>query len=276
MFRSLLGRSRPVEIADRDWKAVVHGLGLTAHLDSEAHARLRALCGHFLARKTISGARGFEVTPLARAAVAFQACLPVLELGLEGYDDFVEVIVYPAQFLVPRKQVDDAGVVHESIDALSGEAMERGPVVLSWADVAPDAGERGWSVAIHEFVHKLDMADGEADGVPPLAPRARARWHTALDAAYRAFCGQLDAAERAIPRYVDPESELADRYYAGLALDPYAATDPAEFFAVSGEAFFVEPEVLAGAYPDWYAALAGFFRQDPAGRLDQRGTPPIG
>lgn len=276
MFTSLLGRSRPVEIADHDWNAVVDGLCLTAHLDAGAHERLRVLCGHFLARKTISGARGFEVTPLARAAVAFQACLPVLELGLEGYDDFVEVIVYPAQFLVPRKQVDDAGVVHESIDALSGEAMERGPVVLSWADVAPDAGERGWSVAIHEFVHKLDMADGEADGVPPLGPRARARWRQALDAAYQAFCRQLDAVERAIPRHVDPESAQADHYYAGLPLDPYAATDPAEFFAVSGEAFFVVPEVLAEAYPDWYAALAGFFRQDPASGTAEGPPHPIG
>lgn len=276
MFSSLFRRNAPDQITDHDWAAVVEGFAFTAHLSVLDHVRLRALCEKFLAAKTISGARGFEVTPLVRAAVAFQACLPVLELGLAGYDDFVEVIVYPAQFLVPRKQVDDAGVVHESIDALAGEAMERGPVVLSWADVSPDAGDAGWSVAIHEFVHKLDMADGEPDGIPPLAPRAHAAWRKALDAAYRRFCRQLDAAERSIPRSVDPESEEADRYFAALALDPYAATDRAEFFAVSGEAFFVVPDVLADAFPDWYAALASFFRQDPRQSAEDTQDHPIG
>ncbi|MCL4743918.1 MAG: zinc-dependent peptidase [Burkholderiaceae bacterium] len=276
MFSSLFRARQPVEIDERTWRAVLDGFGLSAHLDAHAHARLRALCGEFLADKTISGARGFEVTPLVRAAIAYQACLPVLELGLSGYEDFVEVIVYPAQFLVPRTQVDEAGVVHESVDALSGEAMERGPIVLSWADVAPDAQPTGWSVAIHEFVHKLDMADGEPDGVPPLAARARARWRKALHSAYRRFCRELDSAERAIPRDVDPESEAADRYFGALALDPYAATDHAEFFAVSGEAFFVSPDSLADAFPDWYAELAAFFRQDPRNRAPETDAHPIG
>ena len=81
--------------------------------------------------------------------------------------------------------------------------------------------------------------------------------------AFEAFHDALDAIERAIPRHVDPESEDADAWYAELPLDPYAATDEAEFFAVSGEAFFIDPHRLADAYPDWYAQLAGFFRQDP-------------
>jgi hypothetical protein len=264
----------PAAIDDATWAEVVDGMPFLDHLEPDDLRRLRAICDEFLRRKTVSGARGFEPTPLSRAAIAAQACLPALNLGLAGYDDFVEIVVYPDAFLVPRKRTDDAGVVHESTEVLSGEAMEGGPVVLAWADVAPGERDHGWNVTIHEFVHKLDMADGEPDGVPPLPPARRRRWIAALEAAYEAFCDELERVEGSIPRHVDPEDAEADEYYAGLPLDPYAATDPAEFFAVSGEAFFVAPEVLAEAFPEWYRELAAFFRQDPlAGPRSQAHGP---
>lgn len=253
----------PPQIDDVLWRRTVRDFPFARHLSADELERLRALCEDFIRRKTFSGAHELTVTPRMRAALAFQACLPVLHLGLGGYDDFVELVVYPDQFLVRRSQVDDAGVVHETEDALAGEAMDRGPVVISWADAAPGAHARGWNVTIHEFVHKLDLADGDADGIPPLPRAAHGRWVRALEAAYEDFCHQLDRVEAAIPPHVDPEGPAADPYYARLPLDPYAATDPAEFFAVSGEAFFVAPRRLAEAFPDWYAAMAAFFRQDP-------------
>lgn len=257
------GRKPAPQIDDALWRRTVADFPFAGHLSDDELQRLRALCEEFLRRKTFTGAHDLRVTPRMRAALAFQACLPVLHLGLAGYDDFVELIVYPDQFLVKRTQVDEAGVVHETEDALSGEAMDRGPVVISWADAAPGAHRDGWNVTIHEFVHKLDLADGDADGIPPLPRDARARWEQALQAAYGDFCDQLDRVERAIPSHVDPEGPAADPYYARLPLDPYAATDPAEFFAVSGEIFFVAPRRLADAFPGWYRELAVFFKQDP-------------
>lgn len=253
--------AKPAAIDDALWRSTVEAMPFALHLDAQALERLRALCEEFLRRKTFTGTHGLEITPGMRTAIAAQACLPALNLGLRAYDDFVEIVVYPDQFLVPRKRIDDAGVVHESLEALAGEAMDRGPVVLSWADAAP--GEQAANVTIHEFVHKIDLADGEADGIPPLPPRLRARWEAALHEAYDDFCDWLDEIERAIPRHVDPESEAADPWFADLPLDPYAATDPAEFFAVSGEAFFTAPEALSQVYPQWYTLLADFFRQDP-------------
>jgi len=257
------GRRPAPQIDDKLWRRTVADFPFAGHLGEAELESLRALCEEFLRRKTFSGAHDLPVTPRMQAAIAFQACLPVLHLGLGGYDDFVELVIHPDQFIVRRSQVDEAGVVHESVEALAGEAMDRGPVVLSWADAAPGERSRGWNVTIHEFVHKLDLADGDADGIPPLPRAARARWEQALLAAYEDFCNQLDRVERAIPPHVDPEGPAADPYYARLPLDPYAATDPAEFFAVSGEAFFVAPDALAQAFPAWYEALAGFFRQDP-------------
>lgn len=256
------------QIDDLSWAHAIAGLPAVAAMPHPAQARLRALSEQFLREKTISGARGFEVTALVRAAIAVQACLPVLALGIAGYRDFVEIVVYPAQFKVPRRNTDDAGVVHETEDWLAGEAMEGGPVVLSWEDVAPDRDDTGTNVVVHEFIHKLDMLDGQADGIPPLPQALRDAWENTLDAAYDAFCDQLDAVERAIPRHIDPESEAADAWYRSLVLDPYAATDPGEFFAVSGELFFFAPAALQQAFPAWYALLSRFFRQDPLAAQD--------
>lgn len=261
-FSWLRGRSAPT-IDDALWNATLDAVPFVRHLSRPDLERLRALSATFVAKKTMTGAAGFRITPEVRATIAVQACLPALNLGLAGYDDFVEIIVYPDQFLVPRTRVDDAGVVHEGLEALAGEAMDGGPVVLSWADAMPGHEFGETNVVVHEFVHKLDLVDGEADGIPPLPAGHRRVWRQTLDEAYGAFCDVLDATEAEIPAEIDPESEAADAWYARLALDPYAATDPAEFFAVSGEVFFTAPHRLSAAYPRWYGLLAGFFGQDP-------------
>lgn len=268
-FSWLRGRRAPT-IDDALWNTTLDAVPFVQHLSRTDLERLRALSATFVAKKTMTGAAGFQVTPEVRAAIAIQACLPALNLGLAGYDDFVEIIVYPDQFLVPRTRIDDAGVVHEAVEALAGEAMDGGPVVLSWADAMPGHGFGETNVVVHEFVHKLDLADGEADGIPPLPPGHRRAWQQALDETYAAFCDALDEIETEIPADIDPESDAADAWYARLALDPYAATDPAEFFAVSGEAFFTAPHRLSDAYPRWYGLLAGFFGQDP--RMPGRGS----
>ena len=87
-----------------------------------------------------------------------------------------------------------------------------------------------------------------------------------LDDTFERSLSELDLIESELPEGVDPDSEEADRYYAHLPFDPYAAHDEAEFFAVTSEAFFVEPAALQRAFPAWYALLAAFFRQDPVAR----------
>lgn len=262
MFQRLIRRRDSAPDPDT-WRSVAAGFPFLDHLDPAGMDRLRTLCGRFLARKQISGAAGFVPDEAARLAIAIQACLPILHLDLGAYDGFVEIVVYPARFLVPREQVDDAGVVHESIDALSGEAIDGGPVVLSWEDTSAEGLETGMSVVIHEFVHKLDLLDGLADGIPPLPRARRKHWRAVLEGSYQWFVAELDELESLIPDTVDPESPAADHWYRQLPLDPYAATDHAEFFAVAAETFFLEPGVLADAMPEFYRELALFFRQDP-------------
>ena len=207
--------------------------------------RLKELALLFLAEKQFVGAHDLQVTDEMRVAIAAQACLPILELGLDWYAGWRGIVVYPGDFRVRRTEVDEHGVVHEWDDDLAGEAMPGGPVVISWDAAAHDPYV---NVVIHEFAHKLDMVNGAADGRPPLHPGMDSRaWAEAFNEAYEGFC---DALERGRDTW----------------LDPYAAEHPSEFFAVISEAFFEDPAGTRQRYPGVYEQLRLFYRQDPAAR----------
>ena len=192
-----------------------------------------------------------------------RASLPILNLTPKLYEGWDEIIVYPAGFRIPRKRLDEDGVMHEYVEDAAGEAWEGGPLVLSWEDALLSEG--GFNVVIHEFAHKLDLQSGFADGMPSLAAHGDLKprdWRRILDDSLDRFIAAVDAVEAAIPHDVDPESEAADAWYGQLPLDPYAATDEAEFFAVSSEHFFVDPYPMSEALPEWFGLLQAYYRQD--------------
>ena len=244
-------RVRRHALPDGLWLAVTRRLSVLAGLSATERARLRTLATLFLADKALSGAGGMVLTPEIEVTIAAQACLPVLRLGLGWYDDWHEVIVYPDSFVVEHAEVDDTGLVHERRRVLGGEAWGRGPVILSWADARPEApghGE-GSNVIIHEFAHKLDMRNGEANGMPPLHRGMRREdWTAAFTDAWNRLHERLARHER-------------------TRIDPYAAESPAEFFAVLSEHFFAAPWILAERCPAVYEQLRLFYRQDPLARL---------
>jgi Mlc titration factor MtfA (ptsG expression regulator) len=234
--------------------------------------RLREISGRFLGGKHFSGTHGLEVTPLMQVEIAAQASILVLELGLDWYEGWSEIIVYPSQFAPERETVDEAGVVHLTNDPMAGEAWLGGPVILSYEDVAMSADEElrvaGYNVVIHEFAHKLDMRSGDPNGFPPLhSDMSAVAWKRAFSQAYEDFCAKADAAE---DRAEIDGGEALD----ALPIDPYAATSAGEFFAVTSEAFFETPELLAPAYGAVYEQLRLFYRQDPLSRLSDTDTPP--
>ncbi len=139
-------------------------------LDEDELSHLFDLATLFLDDKSIVGAQGFEITDAVRQSIALQACLPILNLSLEWYAGWSSIIIYPGSYKSDSTTVDEFGIVHEGSQHRSGEAWQRGPVILSWKD-AQHSGERdGHNVVIHEFVHKLDMMNGRANGFPPMQP----------------------------------------------------------------------------------------------------------
>jgi Mlc titration factor MtfA (ptsG expression regulator) len=220
---------------------------LGARGEAKVH-RLRELATLFLAQKEFNGVRGLAVTDEMAVAIAAQACLPALELGLEWYDGFVGIVVH-ADVVVARREIeDDDGIVHAFDEELSGEAMSGGPVMLAWRDV-DEAGESavdGYNVVVHEFAHVIDMRGGVTAGLESVDPTSeRGRWLNALADEFESFAARIDADEETF-------------------LDPYGAEALEEFFAVAAEAFFVAARELQGEEPRTYALLKSFFRQDPA------------
>jgi Mlc titration factor MtfA (ptsG expression regulator) len=236
-------------IDDKLWRTTVGQYPFTRSLDAGDLRRLRELVTLFLHEKGIHAAGGMMIRDDVRIAIAIQACILILNLGLDYYRGWVEVVVYPDEFVAEREFMDEAGVLHTFEEPMTGESWERGPVILSWADANEGGRAGGYNVVIHEFAHKLDMLNGEPNGFPPLhANMSRAAWSGAFSHAYEDFCAKVDSD-------------------ALLDLDDYAAEDPAEFFAVMSEAFFESPHQLAALYPDVYAQLALFYRQDPGKRM---------
>lgn len=235
-------------IPDALWQHTLRRYPFLQRASDDDNAELRRLSALFLDRKEFTGAQGLAVSDTMAVAVAAQACLPVLRLGLHLYDGFVGIVMHRGEVLARREITDDAGVVHRYGELLSGEAMDGGPMMLSWRDVAGAGAtaERGYNVVIHEFVHVIDMIDGAADGVPPLPGRAgRQRWLATIEPEYTGFCRRVDAGE-------------------DTALDPYGAEGLEEFFAVAAEAFFVSAAAMRGEHPRLYDLFASYFRQDPA------------
>ena len=255
------------------WQGVTSALPFVTALTISEQERLRTLCAHFLQEKEFHGAHGLVITDRMALTIAAQACLPLLQMRcahgnvaqedaekLDLYGDFVGIVVQPGAAVAQREVTDGMGVVHRYREVLAGEAMARGPVMLSWDEVsrAAELAPLGKNVVIHEFAHKLDMHGmGRAlqpDGAPPLPPGflglgaddARQRWRNTMQEAYTGFKEAVAMAER----------------FGGEPpwLDDYAATHPAEFFAVTCEAYFVQRERFAQELPALLPLYDGFFR----------------
>ncbi|BAN34942.1 hypothetical protein SCD_n01106 [Sulfuricella denitrificans skB26] len=230
------------------WRDAISSLPLLGGLSGDEIIRLRELVILFLHEKELVAADGYVLSGDMRLKIAAQACLPILNLGLDYYAGWVSIIVYPDEFVPEYEFMDEDGVVHHIREPMIGESWERGPVILSAADVERSGELDGVNVVIHEFAHKLDMLNGAPDGFPPLHHEMdRVAWTQAFSSAFDAFSAKVESG-------------------VGTMIDPYAAESPAEFFAVMSEAFFEIPRSLLGEYPEVYRQLAAFFRQDPAAR----------
>ncbi|HEU4620272.1 MAG TPA: M90 family metallopeptidase [Gammaproteobacteria bacterium] len=233
--------------SDELWHAATEGLVLRARLGAEREARLREMTALFLHAKRLDAAGGLDLDDAMRVRLAALACEPILELGLESLDEFRSVVVHPTEFIVRgREEVDEDGVVHVGDDVLSGEAWDQGPVVLAWDEVEASGRGEGYNVVAHEIAHKLDLLTGAVNGLPPLHEgMRREEWTRSFRSAYDELLGEMDRGR-------EPW------------IDPYAAEDPGEFFAVCTEVFFDVPAEFARRYPAVYGQLRAFFKQDPA------------
>jgi hypothetical protein len=216
---------------------------LPANLQLQVKKHVQVL----VAEKPFIGCAGLVITDEVRVLIAAQAALLLLNRQADYFGNLRQVLVYPGAFIVEREQPDGSGLTHATRRALSGESWQQGQLLLSWDDVlagAADPGD-GHNVVIHEFAHQLDQERGRANGAPWLGRRERyVRWAQVMSAEFDALRQRLAQGESGV-------------------IDAYAATDPAEFFAVVSEHFFEQPAALAAAHAALFAEFARLYRCDP-------------
>jgi MtfA peptidase len=219
-------------------------------LDAGERELLEATSDWLLRHKHWEAARGFALDDDITVTIAAQAALLVLGLSVDEYREVSAIVVYPTAMQSRGIYAGPAsGTVTDGVLPVLGEAHDRrGPVLLAWdeAEAAARNPGRGHNVVFHEFAHKLDMLDDLLDGTPRLARR-----------------GDLQ-------RWVEVCSEVYGALRAGIArppLEPYGATNPAEFFAVATEAFFDVPIALEHHEPALYEVMRNYYKQDPALRI---------
>lgn len=221
-----------------------------AALDDDERELLEASSDWLLRHKHWEAAQGFALVDEITVTIAAEAALVVLGLSVDEYREVSAIIVYPTTMQSRGVYAGPVrGTVTDRVLPVLGEAHERrGPVLLAW-DQAADAARHpggGHNVVYHEFAHKLDMLDDTLDGTPPFGRRSDLdRWVEVCTEAY----GALRAGIERPP------------------LQPYGATNPAEFFAVATEAFFDVPLTLEQHEPNLYEVMRDFYKQDPAARI---------
>ena len=244
--RRIIQRS---EITGQQWRRAFDSLPLLTGFNNHDKQTLKELAILFLHRKSFEGAQGVVVTQAMALIIALQACLLILKLDLRGFSGWYSVIVYPSAFVTKRVVTDEAGVEHVVRSNLVGEAWQNGPVVLAWDDPENAGIIDGNNLVVHEFAHKLDMQNGVANGFPPLhAGMDSTTWVEDFSEGYKDFQKKCETG-------VD------------IGINCYAASAPAEFFAVFSELFFERPELIVKHYNNIYSQLKIYYRQDPLQRL---------
>lgn len=225
-----------------------------AELSDAERGHLEAMVQVFVEEKHFEALGGLALNDEIRVVIAAQACLLILALDHDLYRQVESILVYPSTVYSPARRGSGLGELVEGDQAVLGQAHLRGPVILAWDAVRRGAyhPHDGRNVVFHEFAHTLDMLTGEANGAPPLSGRARrADWAEAFGAAFTDLQERTEGGERTL-------------------LGDYAASAPAEFFAVATERFFEQPRQLRREYPDVYGLLVDYFDQDPASRRSTR------
>jgi MtfA peptidase len=231
-----------------EWKALLETtVPVVSRLPEELKLRLQERVGRFVSSIRFEGCNGLELTDEMVLTVAAQACLLVLNREGNPYPELKTVYLYPTTFSSVQKSQDAMGIVTEGEVRRLGESWSTGTIVLAWDSVERGArnADDARNVTFHEFAHQLDHEDGDTDGAPALPSRAAYRsWARVFGENYAEF---LELVESGKPTLIDP----------------YGATQPAEFFAVVTETFFEKSKQLARKYPEMYEELKGFYGVDP-------------
>ena len=209
-------------------------------LPHELQQELEGLIHVFISEKAFEPCGGLdEITPHMQRLIAAQACILLLRKPHDLYANLRTIRLYPEAYIATGENGETS--------VRLGESWTTGSVVLAWSSVLSGGRntEDGHNVAIHEFSHQLDQADGAGDGVPLLETVG----------SYKEWAAVMKPEFEALIRHSEKNKRTV--------MDSYGATNPAEFFAVATETFYEKPDQLQEKHPELYNLLQNYYGVNP-------------
>jgi len=179
-----------------------------------------------------------EVSDEDRLLVAASAIIPVWGFIDWHYFNLKAVHLLPASF----NDKFECFQADSQITGMVGTGPMNGKMALSKPALYQgfQNSRDKQNVGIHEFVHLIDMSDGECDGYPERLKE------------FSFSIPWFELVGRKIKAIKDSDSNIRE----------YGATNRQEFFAVASEYFFERPDMLNRKHPKLYKSLSDFYRQD--------------
>ncbi len=195
----------------------------------------------FLSNCQITGVKT-KVEEIDKVLIGSSAIIPIFAFPEWKYFNLQEVLLYPGSF---NENFEIEGSDRRILGMVGSGYMD-GKMILS-----KHALRQGFknesdkkNTAIHEFVHLIDKKDGSIDGIPSAL----------LERQY--ILPWLDLIEQEVNKIRQGKSDI----------NPYGATNQAEFFAVLSEYFFERPILLKKKHPQLYGLLEKVFNQQMTDR----------
>ena len=221
-----------------DWvKFLVDNVSFYKNLSEKEKGHFEFKVSEFLENVKITGIKT-NVAYSDQLLIASSAVIPIFAFPNWQYRNLNEVLLYPNSF-GNKFELEGEG---RRIMGMVGNGNMNGKMILSKQSLKH--GFRNESdkrnTAIHEFVHLIDMADGQVDGIPEVL----------LEKQY--IIPWLRLIEETIKEIEDGEAKI----------NPYGATSRVEFFSVLSEYFFERPQLLEKKHPELYEMLVRIFDTD--------------
>lgn len=210
-----------------------------ARLSPDEKSRFCKEVEGFLREVKITGVKT-TVTDEDRILLAASGIIPIFSFPGWKYPNLNEILVYPGNFQEGFTMEANA---NRNIMGMVGSGPLQKLMVISQTALREGFANKTdkENTAIHEFVHLIDKTDGEVDGIPELL----------LDKHYAMPWLRLMLQE--IQAIRQNESDI----------NPYGATNEAEFFAVASEYFFERPALFSRKNPELFELMEKIFRQEP-------------
>lgn len=193
----------------------------------------------FLSRVRITGIHTI-VEDEDRVFVAASAIIPIFAFENWEYINLNEVLLYPDSF---SEEFEMQQEMERPVLGMVGNGPLQHVMILSKPALREGFTNKTdtHNTAIHEFVHLIDKTDGTIDGIPEL----------------------LLSKQYTLPWINMMHQKLQEMAGGDSDINPYGATNQAEFFAVVSEYFFKRPDLFQSKHPALYDLLEKIFSQDP-------------